>query len=68
MRQSPNPWKVVIVLEELALPYTLVKVTDVKSKDFLSLNPNGRVPALEDPNTNITTWEVGLRGALVSPR
>ncbi|THZ79965.1 hypothetical protein D6C85_00145 [Aureobasidium pullulans] len=25
--------------------------------EFLAINPNGRVPALQDPNTNITSWE-----------
>lgn len=26
---------------------------------FESLNPNGRVPAIEDPNTGLTLWESG---------
>ncbi|TIA34147.1 glutathione S-transferase [Aureobasidium pullulans] len=29
----------------------------VKGPKFLAINPNGRVPALQDPNTNITSWE-----------
>ncbi|THV78108.1 hypothetical protein D6D29_07931 [Aureobasidium pullulans] len=29
----------------------------VKGPEFLAINPNGRVPALQDPNTNITSWE-----------
>lgn len=56
--QGPNPWKVVIIIEELQLPYQLVLEGDVKGKAFLAINPNGRVPALEDPNTNLTLWEV----------
>ncbi|KAK4500886.1 hypothetical protein PRZ48_009078 [Zasmidium cellare] len=56
---GPNPWKVVTILEELKLPYVLVKVDDVKGKDYLAINPNGRVPALVDPNTKVTTWESG---------
>lgn len=57
---SPNPWKVAIILEELSLPWTLVPVqpSELKSEPFISLNPNGRVPALEDPNTGIVLWEV----------
>lgn len=47
-----------IILEELDVPYKLEPVSDVKGKEFLDINPNGRVPALEDPNTGITTWEV----------
>ena len=47
-----------IILEELDVPYKLEPVSDVKGKDFLDINPNGRVPALEDPNTGVTTWEV----------
>ncbi|KAI9828673.1 MAG: hypothetical protein M1832_001776 [Thelocarpon impressellum] len=60
---GPNPIKVAIVLEALSLPYT-VKMWDlsdapggVKGAPFLAINPNGRVPALEDPNTGVTVWE-----------
>jgi len=31
----------------------------VKSPEFLRINENGRVPALEDPNTPVTSWESG---------
>lgn len=42
----PNPAKVVIILEELGLPYVnkFVEFTELKSGPFLSINPNGRVP------------------------
>ncbi|KAF7512808.1 hypothetical protein GJ744_000375 [Endocarpon pusillum] len=58
---GPNPWKVAILLEELKLPYTTVfkAFEDLKKEPFLSLNPNGRVPAIEDPNTDITLAESG---------
>ena len=58
--QGPNPWKVVIILEELKLPYELeyVDFSQIKKEPFISVNPNGRVPAIEDPNTGITLWEV----------
>lgn len=55
---GPNPWKVAIILEELGVPYHNV-FPKVKEEPFLSINPNGRVPAIEDPNTGITLWESG---------
>lgn len=57
---SANPWKVAFILEELELPYRFEKIneTDKKQQPFLSLNPNGKVPVLRDPNNNnITIWE-----------
>ncbi|KAL4778188.1 glutathione S-transferase [Aspergillus varians] len=59
--KSPNPWKVILILEELKLAYTTqeIEFTDVKSKPFTNINPNGRLPAIEDPNTGITLWESG---------
>jgi glutathione S-transferase len=43
---GPNPWKVVLILEELSIPYDLIwlKFDDVKKKPFTDLNPNGRFP------------------------
>lgn len=32
---------------------------DLKKPPFEKINVNGRVPAIEDPNTNITLWESG---------
>lgn len=59
--RSPNPWKVFMILEELSLPYTAKSVpySEIKSEPFISVNPNGRLPAIEDPNTGITLWESG---------
>ncbi|KAI0178753.1 glutathione S-transferase [Hypoxylon sp. FL1284] len=58
---GPNSWKVVVVLEELGVPYELkvIDFADVKKKPFTDLNPNGRVPAIEDPNTDLVLWESG---------
>jgi GST-like protein len=51
---TPNGVKVSIALEEIAIPYEPHKVTlsdaDVKSPEFLSLNPNNKIPAIIDPN------------------
>lgn len=57
---GPNPWKVAILLEELGLPYEtrFQEFPDLKKEPYISLNPNGRVPAIEDPNTGITLGEV----------
>ncbi|KAI0456311.1 glutathione S-transferase II [Xylaria acuta] len=58
---GPNPWKVVLVLEELQVPYEIksIKFEHIKKKPFIDLNPNGRVPAIEDPNTDLILWESG---------
>ncbi|KAK3075374.1 hypothetical protein LTR53_001379 [Teratosphaeriaceae sp. CCFEE 6253] len=58
---GPNPWKVAIILNELGLDYEtkLMDFPDLKKAPFEKLNPNGRVPALEDPNTGLTLWESG---------
>ena len=57
---TPNPIKVAIILEELGVPYEqqILDFSALKQEPFISLNPNGRMPALEDPNTGIVTWEV----------
>lgn len=51
---TPNGVKVSIMLEELGIDYEAHKVTlsdaDVKSPEFLSLNPNNKIPAIIDPN------------------
>ena len=51
---TPNGWKISIALEEFALPYrtTLVDITAGQQKEdwFLALSPNGRMPAIIDPD------------------
>jgi glutathione S-transferase len=51
----------VLLLEELGLHYELApfRFDDVKKKPFVDVNPNGRVPAIHDPNTDLTLWESG---------
>lgn len=50
---TPNGIKVSTMLEETGLPYEPHLVTlsdaDVKSPEFLSLNPNNKIPAIIDP-------------------
>lgn len=59
--QVPNPSKVLIILEELNLPYetSWVELDGLKQKPYTDVNPNGRVPAIEDPNHGVTLWESG---------
>ena len=51
---TPNGVKVSIMLEEIGLPYEPHLVdfnkNDQHSPEFLSLNPNGKIPAIIDPN------------------
>ncbi|KAI1319494.1 glutathione S-transferase [Xylariaceae sp. FL0255] len=58
---GPNPWKVILVLAELEIPYEHVWVdySEIKEEPYISLNPNGRLPAMIDPNTDVTLFESG---------
>jgi glutathione S-transferase len=42
------------------LPYEtrFKEFAELKQEPFVSLNPNGRVPTIEDPNTGIVLFEV----------
>lgn len=50
--ETPNGWKVTIMLEEMGVPYTLTPISlasRVQKEDwYLALNPNGRIPTLVD--------------------
>ena len=64
---TPNGVKVSIALEETGLPYEAhaVNITNNESwtPEFLSLNPNGKIPAILDPNgpggRPLALWESG---------
>src|SRR3954464_4195383 len=51
---TPNGVKVSIMLEEIGLPYEVHLVDfnkgEQRTPEFLSLNPNGKIPAILDPN------------------
>jgi GSH-dependent disulfide-bond oxidoreductase len=51
---TPNGVKVSIMLEETGVPYEVHLVDfnkdDQKTPEFLSLNPNGKIPAILDPD------------------
>lgn len=64
---TPNGVKVSIMLEETGLAYEphLIDISNNESKEaaFVSLNPNGRIPAIIDPagpdGRPIAVWESG---------
>jgi GSH-dependent disulfide-bond oxidoreductase len=51
---TPNGVKVSIMLEEIGLPYEVHVIDfnkgDQRTPEFLSLNPNGKIPAILDPD------------------
>lgn len=54
---SPNPMKVALLLEETGLAYEPVPVDtrrgDQFAPDFLGVNPNGKVPAIQDGDVTV---------------
>ena len=52
---TPNPTKVALFLEEAALPFVLVPVDTARGEQhdpaFRAINPNGKVPAIDDEGT-----------------
>ncbi len=58
---TPNGRKASIALEELGLPYEVRKVdlgaNEQMKPDFLALNPNHKIPVLEDDG--LVIWESG---------
>jgi GSH-dependent disulfide-bond oxidoreductase len=51
---TPNGVKVSIMLEETGIPYEVHKIDfsrrDQTTPEYLSLNPNGKIPAIIDPD------------------
>ncbi|WP_308915342.1 glutathione S-transferase family protein [Jannaschia sp. LMIT008] len=52
---TPNPFKVALMLEELGIDYDTVPVDTRKGEqhaaDFLALNPNAKLPVIDDDGT-----------------
>lgn len=63
-RSAPNGFKVAIILSELGLPFNTIFLDfnkgEQRAPEFVSINPNARVPALIDhANDNASIWESG---------
>ncbi|KAG7192283.1 glutathione S- transferase, nitrogen catabolite repression regulator [Scheffersomyces spartinae] len=63
-RSAPNGFKVAIILSELNLPFTTIFLDfnsgEQRAPEFVTINPNARVPALIDHyNENTAIWESG---------
>jgi GST-like protein len=60
---TPNGFKLLIALEELALPYRTnwIDITkgDQGKPEYLKVNPNSKIPSIIDRDTNITVFESG---------
>ena len=67
--QTPNGIKISILLEELSLPYTTKKISfdanEQKQPWFLSINPNGRIPALTDTHSDGQTISLFESGGIM---
>ncbi|HBE18406.1 MAG TPA: glutathione S-transferase [Cyanobacteria bacterium UBA11367] len=60
---TPNGRKVSIMLEEVNLPYNVHKIDITKgdqfTPEFVAINPNSKIPAIIDSDTNMTVFESG---------
>jgi GST-like protein len=60
---TPNGRKASIMLEEIELPYNVHKIDITKNEqftpEFVAINPNSKIPAIFDRETNITIFESG---------
>lgn len=60
---TPNGWKISVLLEELGVEYDVKPVNlaenQQKTAEFLAINPNGKIPAIIDKESNITVFESG---------
>jgi len=64
---TPNGRKISVALEEMALPYE-IKIVDIRKgdqrdPDFVKISPNGKIPAIVDPEgpngTPVSVFESG---------
>lgn len=62
--ETPNGWKISIMLEELGIPYRVHHLAlskhEQKAEWYLKINPNGRIPTIVDTdNDNFAVFESG---------
>ena len=59
-QRGPNPWKVALILGELGVPFETIylEFPEAKVEPYIRLNPNGKLPAIKDPNRDIVLFEV----------
>ncbi len=61
--RTPNGYKVSIMLEEVGLPYRVIKVDLAKGEQFapayLEINPNAKIPAIVDLDAGQRIFESG---------
>ena len=61
---TPNGRKVSILLEELNVPYKIIKIDITKnkqfSKEFTKISPSNKIPAIIDHETNQHIFESGV--------
>ncbi|MEC4983740.1 MAG: glutathione S-transferase N-terminal domain-containing protein [Oscillatoria sp. PMC 1068.18] len=60
---TPNGRKASIMLEEVGLPYQVHQIDITKGEqftpEFIEINPNSKIPAIRDNDTNLTIFESG---------
>ena len=60
---TPNGHKASVTLEELALDYKVYPInlgkSEQKTKEFLTMNPNGRIPVIRDQDNDHIVFESG---------
>lgn len=60
---TPNGRKVSILLEELGIPYKIhpinISIDEQFTKEFLTISPNNKIPAIFDRDENIALMESG---------
>lgn len=60
---TPNGHKASVTLEELELDYQVFPINlgqaEQKTKEFLAMNPNGRIPVIKDRTTDQIVFESG---------
>ncbi len=60
---TPNGRKASIMLEEVELPYNVHKIdiskNDQLSPEYVAINPNSKIPAIIDRDTDTTVFESG---------